>query len=209
MLPGAATIFADGRPCPAALRRRLSRDRFNIALDGAAERARKERWQPHLITGDLDSVSKATLSYFRRKGVGVLPMPDQDHTDLEKAIAWCVLRDFESIWITQALGNRIDHSFSALSFLRKFHSPDRELLLFGEEERVRFARDEKLVLHGRTGRAFAVLPFPACTVSSRGLAFEMKGLDLALGEKESVSNKAKGKRVTLEIEGEALVVEGL
>ncbi len=208
MLLNATTIFADGDPCPPTLRKRLAKGRFTIALDGAAERARKEGWVPHLIAGDFDKVSKATLRYFERKGVAILPTPDQQYTDLEKAIAWCVLRDAESIWIAQAMGGRLDHAFSALSFLKRFHSRERELVLFQQNESVRFAKEETLLLDGKPGRSMAVLPFPKCLVRSSGLKFELRDLALSIGLRESVANQARKKRVRLLIGGEALVVEG-
>ena len=203
----AVTIFAAGNPCTPALGKRLRKGRFVIALDSAAEQARRERWLPHMISGDFDGIRRATLRHFEKQGVELLHTPDQDHTDLEKAIAWCALRDFESIWIAQAIGSRADHSFSALAFLRRYHHPERELRLFEGNECLRFARDEKLVLNGRAGRPFAILPFPACRVRSSGLAYELDGLELGLGVRESVSNHAVRKRISIEIAGEAIVVE--
>lgn len=204
----AATIFAAGNPCSLALRNRLRKGRYVIVLDSAAERVRKEGWLPHLIAGDFDGVSKATLRHFEKKGVELLHTPDQDHTDLEKAIAWCTFRDFESIWIAQAIGSRLDHSFGSLAFLRRYHNPERDLRLFEGKECLRFARDETLLLNGKVGRPFAILPFPSCRVQSRGLRYELEGLELGLGLRESISNQASRKRVTLEIAGDAIVVEG-
>lgn len=203
------TIFAHGHPCPPALAKRLRKGRFTIALDGAAEQARREGWKPNLITGDFDGATKATLRHFEKKGTQILPTPDQDHNDLEKALAWCALQKADSIWIAQSQGGRLDHSFAALGFLKRFHKPGRELLLFQAGEKIRFARDEKLQLHGKAGRRIAVLPFPACRVKSKGLAFEMDFLLLELGVKESISNQARIQQPSLMIQGEALVVEGL
>lgn len=202
------TIFAHGDPCAPALSRRLRKNRFTIALDGTAEQARREGWQPHMVMGDFDSATKGTLKYFERKGTVILPAPDQDYTDLEKAIAWCILRDAESIWIAQAQGSRVDHSFAALSFLKRFHSPERELVLFLEKETVRFLRDEKLTLAGKKGRRISLLPFPACRVKSKGLLYELESTDLELGRRESLSNQARTAKVSLNLEGEALLVEG-
>jgi thiamine pyrophosphokinase len=204
-----AAIFADGNPSPPALRQLLRRGRFTIVLDGAAEAVRKQGWLPNLVAGDFDSASRATLRYFEKKGVELLHTPDQSHTDLEKALAWCVLRDAASVWIAQALGSRLDHSFTALSLLKRYASPGRELVLFGEGETVRYVRDGTVRLSGRKGRGLAVLPFPRCLVRSKGLRYEMDGTALALGRRESVSNAASAKVVRLEIEGEALVVESL
>lgn len=204
-----ATIFGDGDPCNAVLSARLRRGRFTIALDGAAESARRQRWQPDLLLGDFDSVSAATLRHFSARDVPVLDTPDQNFTDLEKALAWCAARDFQSVWITQALGGRLDHSFTNLSLLRRFHVPGRELMLFRDHERVRFLRDEKLRLTGPRARRIALLPFSRCRAWSRGLAYELDGLKLELGVRESTSNRARGSVVDLRVEGDALLVEQL
>lgn len=206
-LPVAATIFADGAACSPPLLRRLRKDRFTVALDGAAEIARRQRWLPDLIAGDFDSASPATLAYFEKKGVPLLPTPDQNYTDLEKAVAWCILQGFESLWIAQGFGKRIDHSFAALSLLPRFHGGSRDIRLVQDKEQVRFLKDQKLRLSGKVGRRIAVLPFPRCRATSQGLAFEMHHMSLAVGRKESVSNQARVANVDLAIEGSALVVE--
>jgi thiamine pyrophosphokinase len=204
-----AAILADGNPLAPADLKRLRRGSFVVVLDGAAEAVRRARWLPDLVSGDFDGISRATLRYFEKKGVELLHTPDQDYTDLEKALAWCALRGFTSITLAQALGGRLDHSFTALSLLKRYHGSGRELTLLGNGELVRFARDERLTLTGRKGRAIAVLPFPRCRANSSGLRFELRALPLALGKQESVSNSARLSRVRLEIEGEALIVEAL
>ncbi len=200
-------LLADGEPLPRKLRDKLSRGRIRGVVDGAAELARKERWIPDLILGDFDTVKASTLEFFAKAGVEVLVTPDQDYTDLEKALAWCALRDFRSIWIAQAWGRRVDHSLANLSFLKKFHAPRREILLFTAHESIRFLKDEKVKLRGKSGRGLAVIPFPKAKVTSRGLAYEMKNTELALGLRESVSNKAAKSAVEIKVEGEALLLE--
>jgi len=208
MKPKTAFLLADGAPLPRALRDRLRRGTFTIAIDGAAELARKEGWRPDLITGDFDSVKPATLRHFKRLAVEILPTPDQDHTDLEKALAHATaFMDLRSIVIAQAMGSRLDHSLGNLSILKRFHAKAREITLYTETERVRYAEDQSLTFKGKRGRRIAVIPFPAARVSSRGLAFEMKKLDLALGLRESISNAAKSSSVMLTVKGGALVIE--
>ena len=133
-----AVIFANGDPIHATLREKLRKGRFSIALDGAAEAIRKQKWLPNLLSGDLDSVRPSTLRYFQKMGVEILETSDQNHTDLEKALAWTVLRNFSSIWIAQAFGDRTDHSFTNLALLRRFYQPDREILLFRNKEKIQF-----------------------------------------------------------------------
>jgi thiamine pyrophosphokinase len=202
-----ALLVADGSPLPPTQLRLLARGRFVIALDGAADQAKRQKWRPHRITGDFDSISPATLAYFDRLGVEIIPTPDQNHTDLEKSLALCLHQGATSLWICQALGRRLDHTLANLGFLRKFHHPRRELVVFTATERIRFVRDQKLTLRGKKGRGFAVFPFPACVASSKGLAYELDGHKLELGKSESVSNRAAQAAVFLRIKGEALVIE--
>lgn len=204
-----ALLVADGAPLPPAQIRVLARGRHVVALDGAADQARRQKWRPNRITGDFDSISPAALAYFDRLAVEIIPTPDQDHTDLEKSLALTIHDGAESIWICQALGLRLDHTLANLGFLRKFHHPRRELLVFTATEKIRFVRDQKITLRGKKGRAFALFPFPACTAASRGLAYELDGHKLELGKSESVSNQAVKAVVDLRIKGEALVIEEL
>jgi thiamine pyrophosphokinase len=206
-MPKKVFLLADGAPLPRSARDRLRRGRYTIVLDGAAEQARKERWLPQLIAGDFDTVSRGTLDHFAKKGVTLLHTPDQNHTDLEKALAWCVSQGSSSIWVAQATGNRLDHTLANLSFLKRFHAPERELIYFTGRERLRFLRDQSHRSRVGKGRGIALLPFPRCRASSRGLAFEMNGLELELGLKESVSNRALKAEVLVEVEGEALLIE--
>jgi hypothetical protein len=82
-------------------------------------------------------------------------------------------------------------------------------LLFSAREKVCFVKNSKVVLRGEKGRGFALLPFPCCVASSKGLAYEMRGLKLELGKNESVSNRAGKAAVELSVKGEALLIEEL
>ena len=200
-------LLADGDALPKSQLSHLRKGRFCVAIDGAADQAKKERWIPDLILGDFDTVKPSTLTYFAKKKVTLLSTPDQNYTDLEKALGWAVAQNAKSIWVAQALGKRLDHTLANLSFLRRFHKPEREIFFFTSQERIQFLADGKFTLKGKPGRGFAVIPFPGCNVTSQGLAFEMKELSLELGFKESVSNQAKRAKIELEIKGQCLVIE--
>lgn len=200
-------IIADGDPLPEASLARLRRGRFCVALDGAAEAAKKNRWVPNLILGDFDSASPKTLAYFGRKGVPLMHTPDQNFTDLEKALGWAIAQGATSIWVAQGLGNRLDHSLGNLSSLSCFHHPKRELAFFSATERVEFLSNATLLRRGKKGRGFALIPFPAAKIHSEGLVFELTGQQLELGAALSVSNRAKTAQVKIKAAGSCLVIE--
>src|SRR5437764_395174 len=61
-----------------------------VCADGGANHARRMRIVPDVILGDLDSMTAATRGHFM--GVPVLFLEDQESTDLEKAIRFCIER---------------------------------------------------------------------------------------------------------------------
>ena len=202
-----ALILADGEAMTRARLNRLRKNRFFLVLDGAAERAKQEKWRPDLILGDFDSIRPTTRKSFARQGIDFFTAPDQNFTDLEKGIAWCVAQEHKSIWIAQALGKRIDHQLTNLGFLKKFHREGLELKIFSETERVQFCSSGRYQFQGRKNRGFAVLPFAEAVVSSKGLLFEMQKMPLQIGKQESSSNRARTQKIELFIEGDVLVVE--
>jgi thiamine pyrophosphokinase len=204
-----ALILADGNPCPPARLRELRRGRFVIALDGAARRFRGAEGKPDLILGDFDSLRPAHLANFAHRGVRVIFAPDQNFTDLEKALTWCRSEGFHSVWVAQAQGDRLDHSLASLIFLKRFHRRFRELVLVTDSERVTYLEDQRVRILGASGRRIALIPFPRCRARSHGLVYELNNIWLEIGTRESVANQAKGKAVEIEVgKGGALLIEG-
>lgn len=202
-----ALLLADGAKVNPKHWKRFTKSSYFIALDGAANSLKHANLQPDLIVGDLDQITHATLMFWKKRGTLVLHTPDQNQTDMQKALAWCLKSGFEKIFIFQALGNRMDHSLSNLSSLKKFHRKKMELIIFTETETIRFKKDQKITLSGKRNRRVAIVPFPKAKITSNGLGFEMKETILNLGKSESVSNYAVGNKVTLKIQGSALIIE--
>lgn len=85
---------------------------------------------PHLITGDFDSIQSDVLEHFKQKpGVEVINTPDQDDTDFCKAIHVLMdkhkeLKQPEVVYVFGCNSGRIDQFLSIMSGLYKFaHSP--------------------------------------------------------------------------------------
>ena len=89
-----------------------------VACDSAADayRRRFRKW-PTVIIGDLDSFSRPNLFPFPSS---LIPVPDQDTNDLEKAINYCAAHGWRKPVIVGATGKREDHAignvFRALAY---------------------------------------------------------------------------------------------
>src|SRR5258708_37350148 len=84
-----ALIIANGPLPPLPMVRRV-RERADLVVcaDGGANRARSAGITPDIILGDLDSLLAATRRFYR--GTPLFRIPDQESTDLEKAILFCI-----------------------------------------------------------------------------------------------------------------------
>ena len=89
-----------------------------VACDSAADvyHRRFHKW-PTVIIGDLDSFSRPNLIPHPSS---LIPVPDQDTNDLEKAMAYCAKQGWRKPVIVGATGKREDHTignvFRALAY---------------------------------------------------------------------------------------------
>lgn len=204
----AALLLADGQAIPLKQLSKLRKGAFVLALDGAAERARKEAWKPDLILGDFDALSKSSQRHFQQLKVPLQYDPNQNLSDLEKGLKYLQKKGFRKITIAQFWGSRIDHSFATMILLKKYHAQFDSLIALSGTHRLRYLKNESLVFWGHKN-GFAILPFPQCKAWTSGLEFEMNGMPLSLGKLASQSNRARQKKIQIKIKGSALIMEEL
>ena len=130
-------LIANGQK--SGIEKTLAKGREVIALDGAANLCKIIGLCPNVVLGDFDSIED--LQEWHSKGVSVVHCPDQNETDLAKGIAYCS-SNARSIWIVNGTGKRLDHHMVNVGYLRRYHMPKRELLLFTATEVIRFIKDE-------------------------------------------------------------------
>jgi len=102
----------------------INKDEFIIAADGGASHCRQLKIKPHLIIGDLDSITKETQEYFF--DVPQTKIIDQETTDLEKVINYIKnnldqREKIEQINIFCAASfDRLDHFMANLFLIGRF-----------------------------------------------------------------------------------------
>ena len=72
-----------------------------ICTDGSANYLKSINLEPHVIIGDFDSI-KAKESF---KGL-MIQDPNQNSTDLEKALEWLIMNSIDEVIILVAMGLR-------------------------------------------------------------------------------------------------------
>ena len=106
-----AVIFVNGvldEASRAALTARLQPDDWLVAVDGGLRHARALGLAPHVLIGDLDSVTETDIEWVSAAGGRVLRYPpEKDETDLELALDLARAEGYTTILLAGALGGRV------------------------------------------------------------------------------------------------------
>jgi thiamine pyrophosphokinase len=191
------------------LRRAVASSDYLIGVDGGARHLRRLDLRPHLITGDFDSLSLPEREAFAAEGVRILPTPDQDYTDLDKAITVAVDElGARILRIFAATIGRLDHIYSALSTLIK-HGRRADIRLVDDiGETWLIDRELDLVGQDLPGRVLSLLAFgPVSGITTTGVNWPLDGESLAPGVRDGTLNRIVAERVTIQVgEGDLLVM---
>jgi len=157
-----------------------------IAVDGGFNSLALWGVQPQAVLGDMDSTRSDIPD-----GVTVLPIAEQDTTDLEKALRAVTAPLIIGIGFT---GGRLDHTLAAMHALVAADTP---VILIGDKDAVFAAPTEwRAELEERTRISF----FPMRRVSavgSKGLRWPVDGLLMEGGRMIGVSNEVASSRVAV------------
>lgn len=214
-------IIANAPSIPAKTMKRITSNRSVVALDGAADLLKEIQLIPDVILGDFDSIVNKDFweikenfntsetyiePYIGRFGVLIVPIMEQNHTDLEKGITYCDRQGASSIIIMNATEGRIDHTLGNIGVLRKYHQSNRKLVIITEKEFIEFVKDDHTTIEGKKGDHCAIMGYPEAVMTTTGLAYNGSGYPLKLGYQESTCNTLAEEKAYISIQGEALVI---
>ncbi|MGE5315213.1 MAG: thiamine diphosphokinase [Acidobacteriota bacterium] len=182
----------------------IEEDPFLVAADGGANRLRRWKIRPHLMIGDLDSVIPLTKRIF--SDVETIFLPDQDSTDLEKALDYLVEHHYKRAAVFGATGNQLDHTLANISILLKYRERI-DLVLKDAMFDIFFAGREKTI-PARVGQRISLMPACFCRgIVTEGLKYPLKNEAMEFGVREGVSNEAVADSVTVRVaEGDLLMM---
>jgi thiamine pyrophosphokinase len=196
-----ALIVANGTlPAESLVRTEVECADYVVAADGGANALHALGLAFHAVIGDFDSVADDAAP-----GVERISMPDQNFTDLDKALDHVVGLGYEHVVMMGVTGGRLDHSFAAVEMLVKY-GRKVSLRLIDDIGCATLVGDE-ITLRTKAGQTVSLLPIGVVqAVTTEGLKWPLKGETLAAGVRDGISNVAVGDSVTIRASGGSLVV---
>jgi thiamine pyrophosphokinase len=180
----------------------LPRDAFVIAADSGWEHAVNTGFTPHVLIGDMDSISAEHLQQARSMNVNIIEHhADKDFTDAELALALAADHHHHTIHLVSGGGDRFDHLLALVHSLAP-HAGDNSLTAHVGSSRLHIIQPGHGLMFGTTpGQTISLIPLGGAAkgVTTTGLKWNLTKDTLRPFASRGVSNVATDSTVTLTV----------
>lgn len=173
-----------------------------ICADGGADNARKLGVTPDAIIGDMDSISEETKHYFDGRCEFIIDK-DQDRTDTELALSYCIQRTAQEIVMLGCIGARFDHTLANLITMINSPVPSRMI----DDNNEILLVDKELIIDGKMDDVVSIIPLTDIKqLNATGLKWKVSS-DVSFGWL-GVCNRMFGTEARISAaEGKVLVIK--
>ncbi|NLL04244.1 MAG: thiamine diphosphokinase [Clostridiaceae bacterium] len=181
---------------------------FIICVDGGAKHIRKFGLVPDILIGDLDSISKEDLDYFKDLKVKIIKYPSQKAmTDTEIAVNYVVDNGYKEVVIIGGIGTRIDHSLANIFLLKQMLDKGIKGTLANEKNEITLIKDG-IKIKKEKGAKLTLLPLTKVVegITTKGLYYPLDCEDIELGSSRGVSNEFEDEFAEISIKSGILIV---
>ncbi|MFN8421582.1 MAG: thiamine diphosphokinase [Anaerolineae bacterium] len=208
-------IFANGDLIPGKQVRSAlqvasqSPDTLIIAADGGLRHLRQLELKPHLVIGDMDSLTESDLQAAERDGAAIRRFPThKDETDLELALIAAADRGCDSIIVIGGLGDRFDHSISNVYLLALPQLRGLESQLVSGDQSLRLIFPGEHQFSGHPGDTLSLIPVAgtAAGIVTGDLEYPLRHEALHFGPARGVSNVFLKDSATVKFDSGVLLV---
>jgi thiamine pyrophosphokinase len=201
-----SVIFLNGKlPCRKIIEHYIDKNSYIVCADGGANKVRKYRILPKIILGDLDSINNETKKYFTKKNIEIRKIEDQDTTDFEKSLLYCIENDLRKCLIFGAISSRSDHTLNNFSILKKYYK-SLDLKIIDNRYEIFFINNN-VSFDYRNNKTLSIMAMPyAKGITTNGLKYPLNNEDLEFGVREGTLNESVSDKITIQLSGGDLLL---
>ncbi|OAZ05441.1 thiamine diphosphokinase [Flavobacterium succinicans] len=204
-----ALIIANGAACqPELLGQLLEWSPLVVVLDSAIERVISLDIKVDVLLGDFDRDFDPELYKTKQYPLEIVHTPDQNKTDLEKALDYLIERKIPSVNIVWATGKRADHTITNLTNIVRYRDLIKIVIL--DDHSKIFLLPNKFKKWYTAGTPISLIPIGVVKgIHSQNLVYPLANDTLTIGYRTGSSNAvACDGLVTIEhSEGDLLLME--
>ncbi|EGV10191.1 thiamine diphosphokinase [Parvimonas sp. G1425] len=141
---------------------------------------------PNEIWGDLDSINKDILNFYKVKNVIIKEFSkDKDFTDSELILKFIKDKNYDKIYCIGALGGNLDHELTNINLMFKYDN-----LYFLKETEILFKIERKFEFNNLLNTKISFIPFSEeiKNLTLSGFKYDVKNIDLKKGDSLCISN---------------------
>nr|WP_315142977.1 thiamine diphosphokinase [uncultured Flavobacterium sp.] len=204
-----ALIIANGASCqPELLGQLLEWSPLVVVLDSAIERVMHLDIKIDVLLGDFDRDFDPEAYKTKQYPLEIVHTPDQNKTDLEKALDYLIERKMPAVNIVWATGKRADHTITNLTNIVRYRDLIKIVIL--DDHSKIFLLPNKFEKWYTAGTPISLIPIGVVKgIHSQNLVYPLANDTLTIGYRTGSSNAvASDGLVTIEhSEGDLLLME--
>jgi len=172
-----------------------------ICADGGLNLAASLGIEPDMVIGDMDSADPEILKRLPAEKIRRYP-PEKDLTDGRLALNHALEIGCDEITLTSALSDRMDHSLANIQMLLSVPEGVRAAISEPDVEVMAVKGPASVSLAGKRGERVSILPLSERVkgIELRGLKYELKNGEFAVGGMNGISNEMVGGRAEIKVE---------
>jgi len=172
-----------------------------FCTDGSYSYLKENNIKPDYITGDFDSIQLEQIS----SEITIIPTPDQNFTDFEKALKIIYDLGFNTVDVYGASGHQQDHFIGNLNAAFKYKS--KLNIQFFDNYSTYYFLSKNTKLEGVKQKTISLVPFPtASSVITKGLKYSLYKEDLNLIDRIGTRNTAIDNNIEITFDDGNLVI---
>ena len=202
-------VFLNGEYCYSnEFIKTITEKAFVFCADGGANACFRYNIKPNKIVGDLDSVDREILNYYKKEQVEIEKYPvDKDFSDFELILNLLQEENMISnnnIFILGALGGRIDYTINNLMLLEGLPN----IIMISNNEEI-YYRENPFVIESKKGTevSFILLDDEITNMTLKGFKYNIENQKILRKTSKLMSNEIiSNKSEVLFDKGKMLVV---
>ena len=161
------------------------------------------------IIGDLDSINKELISFYKEKNVVFKKYPShKDETDSEICIYLAKKLNGTNVDFIGTLGGRIDHTLANIGLMNYVKNMDMNPRILTSEEEILIARNEEITLKGNKGDTVSILSIDGVAkgVTLENMEYPLENGNIGYLSSLGISNVMLENKCNIKIENGCILI---